>query len=62
MNEQQLSVPRWVWWKKGECVIEVIKRGHYPATIMGKLPDDSIVEIELSDIEFKDIKHGANTK
>jgi hypothetical protein len=32
------TMPKWVWWKKGECVVEVLKTGHFPTTIIGKLP------------------------
>jgi len=46
------TMPRWVWWKKGECVVEVIEAGHYPTTIMAKLPNDKITEIECNELDI----------
>jgi hypothetical protein len=31
---------QWMWWQKGECVVEVISVGHFPTTAMVKLPND----------------------
>jgi hypothetical protein len=50
MNVIQM-MPKWVWWVKGECVVEVLGAGHYPTSIMVKLPNDKITEIECDDIE-----------
>jgi hypothetical protein len=50
MNVSQ-TMPRWVWWVKGECVVEVLGAGHFPTTIMVKLPDDKITEIECNELE-----------
>jgi hypothetical protein len=52
MTEAMIEVPQWVWWKKGECVVEVLRRGHYPTTVMAKLPDDRTTEIELVELEI----------
>ena len=51
MTESMIEVPQWVWWKKGECVVEVLKRGHYPTTVIVKLPNDSVSEVELIELE-----------
>lgn len=49
MNKQFIN--KWLWWRKGECVVEVIRTGHFPNTVMVKLPDDRVVEAELSEME-----------
>lgn len=51
MAEPIIEIPKWVWWRKGECVVEVLKRGHYPTTVMAKLPDGRTTEIELFELE-----------
>jgi hypothetical protein len=45
------SIPKWVWWNAGGCVIEVIRTGHYPTTIMGKMPNDKVIEIDINELE-----------
>lgn len=52
MIENIITMPKWVWWRTGECVVEVIKRGHYPTTIIAKLPSDKVTEIELDELEL----------
>jgi hypothetical protein len=50
-------MPKWVWWKKGECVVEVLSTGHFPTTIIGKLPDDKETEIDIDELDInEDIK------
>lgn len=44
------SKPQYMWWTKGECVVEIIKRGHYPTTVIAKLPNDKTTEIELDEL------------
>lgn len=46
------TMPRWVWWKRGGCTIEVLRTGHFPTTIIGKLPDDNETEIEIEELEL----------
>jgi len=46
------TMPKWVWWKKGECVVEVIKTGHFPTTIIGKLPTGKETEIDIDELEL----------
>lgn len=53
MIENIVTMPKWVWWTKGECVVEVLNRGHYPTTVMAKLPSDVVTEIELVELEIK---------
>ena len=45
------TMPKWVWWVKGECVVEVLGAGHYPTTIMVKLPNDKTTEIDCDEVE-----------
>jgi hypothetical protein len=45
------TLPQWCWWTKGECVVEVLKTGHFPTTAMVKLPNDSVTEIDIDELE-----------
>ena len=46
------SIPEWVWWTKGECVVKVLKTGHFPETVMAQLPSDKITEIDIGELEL----------
>jgi hypothetical protein len=46
------TMPRWVWWKTGECVVEVIRTGHYPTSIIGKLPTGKETEIDIDELDL----------
>lgn len=54
MSKERVSMqfPRWVWWKKGECVLEVLSVGHFPTTIMALTPDDKKIEVEINELEI----------
>lgn len=52
MIETTITLPDWVWWTKGECVVKVLRRGHYPTTIMARLPNDKETEIEMTELEI----------
>lgn len=43
--------PRWRWCKRNKCVVEIISIGHFPSTVLAKLPDDRVVEIDMTDLE-----------
>ena len=51
MIENIVTIPKLVWWTKGECEVEVLRRGHYPTSVMAKLPNDKTTEIELAELE-----------
>jgi len=38
------------WSKSQECVVEIISRGHYPDTVVVKLPNESTTEVYASDL------------
>lgn len=40
----------WMWWSKGECVVQVQKTGHFPTSAMVKLPDDRIIEVDVVEL------------
>lgn len=44
---------KWMWWKAGECVVEILRTGHFPTTVLVKLPNDVETEIELTELEDK---------
>ena len=37
---------------KGECVVEVLKTGHFPTTAMVKLPNDKTIEVDTNELEI----------
>lgn len=43
--------PQWAWWLPGECVVELIKRGHFPTTLIVRLPDNREIEIDEDSLE-----------
>lgn len=51
MNSNTVTMPRWLWSKGHECVVEVVRRGHFPTSIMVRKPDDTEVEVEETDLE-----------
>lgn len=46
-----MTLPQWVWWVKGECVVEVLSTGHFPTTAIVKLPNDLITEVDIGELE-----------
>lgn len=42
----------WMWWTKGECVVEVLRTGHFPTTAMVKLPNDRETEVDIIELEI----------
>ncbi len=52
MNESNITHKKWAWWRVGECVVEVLKRGHFPTTVLAKLPNDKITEIDLTELDL----------
>lgn len=46
--------PKWRWWKRGDCVVEVLKAGHFPTTAMVRLPNGVVTEVEINDLENPD--------
>jgi hypothetical protein len=45
------TMPQWVWWKKGECVVEILTAGHFPTSVIAKLPNDKETEIDIDELE-----------
>jgi hypothetical protein len=43
---------KWMWWTKGECVVEVLRTGHFPTTAMVVLPNDKQTEIDINELEM----------
>jgi len=41
---------RWMWWNKGECVVEVLTAGHFPTTAMVRMPNDSEIEVDIEEL------------
>lgn len=48
--ENKVTLPEWMWWQTGECVVQLISIGHFPSTVMVKLPSDTVCEVELSSL------------
>ena len=45
------TMPQLVWWKKGECVVEILTAGHFPTSVMVRLPSDKETEIDIDELE-----------
>ena len=52
MKDSRVNLYKWMWWTKGECVVEVLRTGHYPNTAMVRLPNDKETEIEIHELEM----------
>jgi hypothetical protein len=53
MKENKMNhLYTWMWWRKGECVVEVLRTGHFPTTAMVKLPDDRETEVDINELEM----------
>ena len=52
MKDSRMQLYKWMWWTKGECVVEVLKTGHFPTSVMVKLPNDKETEIEIHELEL----------
>jgi hypothetical protein len=54
---EKITLPKWMWWKKGECVVEILRRGNYPDTVMVRLPNDVETQVYQNELETN---HGSN--
>jgi hypothetical protein len=45
-----MKIPKWCWSNSLECVVEILMRGHFPDTVIVKLPDDTKREIDMNDL------------
>lgn len=53
MKENRMNhLHTWMWWSKGECVVEVLRTGHFPTTAMVKLPNDKETEVDIIELEM----------
>lgn len=52
MRNKSLRLEKWLWWTKGECVVEVLRTGHFPTTALVKLPDDRTIEVDMDELEI----------
>ncbi len=44
-------LPKWCWCSTEKCVVEVIKIGHFPNTVIVRLPSDTTIEVERTELE-----------
>lgn len=51
METKFMKLNKWMWWTKGECVVEVLRTGHFPTTVIAKLPSDKQTEIEITELD-----------
>jgi RNA 3'-terminal phosphate cyclase len=40
-----------MYWSKGACRVEVLRRGHYPSTVKVRLENGVETEVELEDLK-----------
>jgi hypothetical protein len=52
MKDKKMWLHKWMWWNTGECVVEVLKTGHFPTTAMVKLPNDKTIEVDINELEM----------
>jgi hypothetical protein len=53
-----LAMSKHMRWVRGNCNVEVGKRGHYPDTVWVKLPNDVHTEVYLDGLEeIKNVQH-----
>lgn len=50
MSNQVNTLPEWMWWTKGECVVKILKTGHFPTTAMVQLPNDQETEVDIEEL------------
>lgn len=48
---EQVTLPKWMWWKDGKCVVEILRRGNYPDTVMVRLPNDAETQVYQNELE-----------
>ena len=53
---ETVTLPQWMWWTKGECIVRIVKRGTYPDTVVVQLPNDVQTQVYLNDLQ----RQGAN--
>lgn len=42
-----------MWWGRGECVVELVGAGHFPTSVIAKLPNDVLTEIDINELGEK---------
>lgn len=52
METKFMRLNEWMWWTKGECVVKVLRTGHYPTTVIAVLPNDKQTEIEIAELDI----------
>ena len=58
MKDKKMWLHKWMWWNKGECVVEILRTGHFPTSAMVKLPNDAEIEIDIDELEMtKELKN-----
>ena len=54
-NNPTREVDRWQWHKELECVVEILKTGRFPTTVIVRLPDGKEVETDYCNLLRKGI-------
>ena len=52
MEGTVMKLPVWMWWVKGECVVKVLSRGHFPTTALVQTPDDRKIEVDICELSI----------
>jgi hypothetical protein len=45
------ALPKWCWSRSMECVVEILRIGHFPTSVMVRLPDGRETELEMEDLQ-----------
>lgn len=51
---EAVTLPQWMWWKQGKCVVKILRRGNYPDTVMVQLPNDVVTQVYQNELETQD--------
>lgn len=46
-----VTLPPWMWSNEHKAVVEILRRGHFPSTVMVRLPDDRELEVDIITLE-----------
>jgi hypothetical protein len=39
-----------MWWTNGRCAVEILRSGHFPNSVIVKLPNDVQTEVEIDEL------------
>ena len=46
------TLPKVMYWTKGDCTVEILRAGNFPDTVMVELPNHVITQIAVDELEI----------